>query len=53
MHNLFARFKKELAEKYPDGATHDDINKFCDGDPILRHPQVRMDFTKYILCAGE
>ncbi len=53
MHSLFVAQKKELAEKHPDGATYEDIDKFCDAHPILRHPQARMDFKKYIVHAGE
>jgi hypothetical protein len=53
MHEMFAGLKKEFAEKHPKGATFEEINKFCDEHPILRHPQARMDFTTYISRAGE
>ncbi|OHA80051.1 MAG: hypothetical protein A2V96_00235 [Candidatus Yonathbacteria bacterium RBG_16_43_6] len=50
---IFAGLKEELSKKHPNGATYEDINTFCDEHPVLRHPQARMDFNAYILCAGE
>lgn len=53
MNNMFATFKKELAQRHPDGTTYEEINKFCDEHPILCHSRVRADFITYISRAGE
>ena len=53
MQDMFMGLKKEFTEKHPNGATFEEINKFCDEHPILRHAQARMDFTAYISRARE
>ena len=53
MNDMFAGLKKEFSEKHLSGATFNDINKFCDDHPILRHSKARMDFIAYISRTGE
>lgn len=55
MSDMLATFKKELAQRHPDGTTYEEIHKFCDDHSFFlpQGSKARKDFITYISSAGE